>query len=159
MTVIIDVQGFKLETNEFIVKEIAILYENKIQVLLIKPPFPYHELTRQERRQVNWIQRNRNIYWNEGVVSYSHYQKLITNIARDKCVYTKGLEKVLWLQYILENNNINNLEDQGCPSLLSLFDQYLNCQDLYSCIYHEKVCALRNVLCLKKWCFENKCFT
>lgn len=158
MTAIVDLQGFKTEANEFIVKEIAILCDNKIQVLLIKPPFPYHELTKKERKQVNWIERNRKMYWSEGIVSYSDYQKLITDIVRDKFVYVKGLEKVLWLQYILGNNNIYNLEEKGCPSLLTLYDQYLYSQDLYSCIYHEKICALKNVLCLKKWCFENKCF-
>lgn len=43
MTAIVDVQGFKTEANEFIAKEIAILCDNKIQVILIKPPFPYHK--------------------------------------------------------------------------------------------------------------------
>lgn len=62
MSAIVDVQGFKTEANEFIIKEIAILCDKKIQVFLIKAPFPFYDLTKEERRQVSWIERNRKIY-------------------------------------------------------------------------------------------------
>lgn len=155
MTAIVDVQGFKTEGNEFIVKEIAILCNNKIQRLLIKPPFPFYKLTVKERKQVNWIQRNRKIYWCEGVTPYLNYQNFIADNIKDKCIYVKGLEKVLWLKSILQNDNIINLEDKGCPSLLNLYNQYKDCKDLYSCINHDSVCALKNVFCLNKWCSDN----
>lgn len=155
MNAIVDIQGFKTENNEFIVKEIAILYKNKTQVFLIKPPFPFHELTKWEKKQVNWIERNRNIYWSEGSVPYSKCKGLITNILKDKCLYAKGLEKVAWLKYILKNNNIVNLEDKGCPNLLSLYNLYKYSGDVYSCNYHDSVCALKNVLSLNKWLYNN----
>lgn len=117
MTAIVDVQGFKTETNEFIIKEFAVLLNKKIHMFLIKPPFPFYDLTIPEKRQVSWIERNRRIYWRDGFVPYSNHQNLIVDILRDKSVYTKGLEKVLWLKNILNNNNnINNLEDEGCPN-------------------------------------------
>lgn len=156
MSAIVDVQGFKTETNEFIPKEIAVLINNKIQVLLIKPPFPFYNLTKQEKRQVTWIERNRKIYWNEGVVSYSNYQNVFMDIIRDKRIFTKGVEKVLWLKNIVKNNNVYNFEDRGCPSLLSLNEEYENYNELYSCIYHDKICALKIVFILKKWCIDNK---
>lgn len=158
MIAIVDIQGFRTETGEFIIKEVAILYNKKIQLFLFKPPFPFHNLTKAERKQVSWIERNRKIYWREGFVPYSNYQSYITDILRDKCVYVKGSEKVLWLKNILENcnSNIFNLEDKGCSSLLSLHNQYKFCQDLFSCICHDSVCALKNVLCLNKWCDDNK---
>lgn len=155
MTAIVDVQGFKTEANEFIIKEIAILCDKKIQVFLIKPPFPFYNLTKQERRQVSWIERNRKIHWNEGIVPYSNYQNLVINILRDKCVYVKGSEKVSWLRNIVNSTNVNNLEDKGCPSLLNLYKEYENSHDLYSCINHDSVCALKNVLCLNKWRIDN----
>lgn len=67
---------------------------------------------------------------------------------------------MLWLKHILENSNFSifNLEDEGCPSLISLYDQYKYSQDLYNCIYHDPVCALKNVLCLNKWCINNNFF-
>lgn len=158
MTAIVDVQGFKTEANKFVLKEIAILCSDKLQMFLIKPPFPFYDLTKQERRQVAWIERNRKICWGEGFIPYSNYQYLILDLLRDKCIYIKGLEKVLWLKNILNNNNVINLEDKGCPSLPSLYDQYKYSEDLYSCIYHSSICALKNVLCLKKWCSDNKLF-
>lgn len=156
MTAIVDIQGFKTETNEFIIKEIAILSNKKIQVYLIKAPFPFYDLTKQERRQVNWIERNRQIYWSEGDIPYSKHQYLIANILKEKCVYTKGMEKVMWLKNITNNNNVNNLEDDGCPSLSSLYKKYDDCEDLYSCMHHNSICALKNVFFLNKWCIENK---
>lgn len=157
MNAIVDVQGFKTETNEFIIKEIAILCDKKVQVFLIKPPYPFYDLTKKERLQVSWIERHRKIYWNEGEVLYSKHKTLIANILRDKNIYVKGSEKTEWLK-IFTNYDVNNLEDKGCPSLLSLQKQYENCNDLYSCIYHNSVCALKNVICLNKWCIENKFF-
>lgn len=156
MTAIVDVQGFRTESNYFIPKEIAILWNNKIQVFLITPPFPYRGLTEPEKRQVNWIERNRKIYWSEGFVPYVNYLKLVEDILKDKCVYTKGREKILWLKEISNNKNVNNLEDKDCPSLISLYKKYEDCHDLYSCIYHDSICALKNVLCLNKWCIDNK---
>lgn len=156
MTAIVDVQGFKTETNEFIIKEIAVLWNKKIHVFLIEPPFPFYDLTKSEKRQVSWIERNRKIYWRDGFVPYSNHQNLIVDILKDKSVYTKGLEKVLWLKKISNNNNINNLEDEGCPNLLSLYNKYEHSHDVYSCIYHDTICALKNVICLNKWCIDNK---
>lgn len=56
MIAIVNVQGFKTETNEFIIKEIAILCDKKVQVFLIKPPYPFNDLTKKERLQVSWIE-------------------------------------------------------------------------------------------------------
>lgn len=160
MIAIVDIQGFKRETNEFIIKEIAILYNKTLQVFLIKPPFPFEKLTKQEKKQVSWIERNRKIHWREGFVPYSNYRNLVIDILRDKHIYVKGSEKVLWLKHVLENSNCNifNLEDKGCSSLISLYDQYKYSQDLYNCIYHDSICALKNVICLNKWCIDNKIF-
>ncbi len=160
MIAVVDIQGFRTEAGEFILKEIAILCNKKLQVFLVKPPFPFKNLTESEKKVVLWIQRNKKIYWSEGFVPYSNYQTLVSDILRDKCVYVKGSEKVLWLKHILENSNSNifNLEDKGCSSLVHLYDQYKHSQDMYNCIYHNSVCALKNILCLNKWCHDNKIF-
>lgn len=71
MFAVVDLQGFKTDNNDFIVKEIAILCENnQMLVLLIKPPFPFNELSETEKMQVRWIERNRQIYWREGIIPY-----------------------------------------------------------------------------------------
>lgn len=156
MIAIVDVQGFKTGTNNFILKEFAVAYDNRIQVFLYKQPYPFYDLTTTERRQVSWIERNRGIFWKEGHIPYSNHKDHIIPILANKKIYTKGLEKVSWIKEISKNNNVFNLEDQACPNLVSLYDKYSMSDDVYSCIYHSNICALKNVMCLNKWCKENK---
>lgn len=158
MNVIVDIQGFKNEENDFIPKEIAIQCGKSIFSILIKPPCPFYALTKKERLQVAWIERHRGILWNEGYVPYLNYKFLIQNILKNKCIFTKGYEKVLWLKKIVKSDNVHNLENKNCPSLTKLYENYSSSSDILSCIYHNKICALRNVFYLNKWCLENKIF-
>lgn len=57
---------------------------------------------------------------------------------------------------MLDHNDVNNLEDMHCPRLLTLYKEYRLDNDVYSCCYHSTICALKNVMCLKKWCLSNK---
>lgn len=155
MNVIVDIQGFKSEDNKFIPKEIAILCEQSSLVLLIKPPYPFYNLTKKERLQVAWIERNRGIFWNQGFVPYINFKFSILNFFKNKRIYAKGLEKVAWLKEILEIDDVYNLEDLSCPNLDTLHKKYSLSRDIQSCIYHNKICAYKNVFCLKKWCKEN----
>lgn len=126
MNVILDVQGFKNEQNEFIPKEIAILWNRQIFVQLIKPPYPFYFLTKKERLQVAWIEKNRGIFWNEGYIPYLNLKSTLHDFLKDKCIFTKGSEKVLWIKDMVNNNNIHNLEDISCPSLVKLYEKYSN---------------------------------
>lgn len=156
MNVIVDVQGFKSEDNKFIPKEIAIVSKNHAFVFTIKAPFPFYNLTKKERLNVAWIERNRGILWSEGFVPYFNYKFLLRDFFKNKHIYTKGVEKVLWLKEILETDDVYNLEDKSGPNLETLHKKYFNSLDIKSCIYHNNVCALKNSLCLYKWCVDNK---
>lgn len=158
MTAIVDVQGFKNEENTFIVKEIAIICNNQLQVFLIKPPYPFYNLTKTERKLVHWIERNRKICWNDGFLPYYDYKFHVVKYLEGKRIYTKGSEKVLWLRDILQTNDVHNLEDKGCPKLFSLYEKYNLSTDVFNCAYHPTVCALKNVTCIRKWCLDNKVF-
>lgn len=151
MSVVVDIQGFKTEDNEFILKEFAIANKNNIQVFLFKPPCAYYDLSKSEKSQVNWIERNRNVYWREGFLPYKEICNIIKPLLSDKRIYVKGQEKVMWLRKITDNDDILNLEFYYCPSLRDLYTKYLT-NDIYTCMYHSNVCALKNVLVLKKWC-------
>lgn len=154
MSVIVDLQGFKSESNKFIPKEIAILYEERVQVFLIKPPFAYCMLTESEKKQVDWIQRNRNIFWNEGNIPYHNYEQYIIPYLENKVIFVKGEEKVTWLEEMTGFKNIWNLEKDGCPNLNELNSKYT--KDVFKCLCHSSVCALKNVFLLYKWCQGNK---
>lgn len=165
MSVIVDVQGFKTDSNKFILKEIAMQCSDErdntnVLVLLFKPPFPFYELTKTERRQVSWIERNRGIYWNQGFLPYKEHANVIANMFMGKeRIFTKGEEKVKWIKELLCDYNIKNcvynLEDKNCINFLQLYKEYEQENDIISCVYHSKICALKNVLCLRKWYNKN----
>lgn len=156
MNAIVDVQGFKTEDNIFIVKEVAIFSNNRHHVFLIKPPFPFFNLTEAEKRQVRWIERNRKIYWNSGDIPYKYLKTLVAAHLKDKTVYCKGLEKTSWIRDMMGWPKAYNLEEKGCPSLFDLYSKYISSENVFSCINHSAVCALKNVLCLRNWCLDNK---
>lgn len=163
MSAIIDVQGFKTDGNQFILKEMAMQCGSQILVLLFKPPFPYYNLSKTERRQVGWIEKNRGLYWNEGFIPYKDHKHIIQNVLRNKiCIFTKGMEKVTWIKEMLGelcNNRICNLEDNNTPSFSNLYKEYDELmEDVYSCACHNNICALKNVLTLRKWCNQNKIY-
>lgn len=160
MNAFVDIQGFKTDDNKFILKEMAILCNGQMQVFLVKPPFKFYDLSKSERLQVCWIERNRNILWNEGFIPFCHFQQYtgIVNILKDKCIIAKGMEKIVWLRELLKNNCIYNIEDKDCPSFISLYEKYNNSLEVKTCMYHKNVCALKNVLCLSLWSKDNKVF-
>lgn len=149
---IVDVQGFRRENNEFIIKEIAIICGDQVQVLLILPPFSFHHLTYTEKMQIRWIERNRKIFWNDGFITYDNFLMNTQPFLVDKTIYCKGVEKATWIKNIFNHDDVINLEYVKCPSLLSLHKEYRFCNDILNCMYHPSFCALKNVTCLKKWC-------
>lgn len=157
MNVIVDIQGFKTYDNKFILKEIAIHYKIHVQHLIFKPPFPFKNLNDFEKKQVRWIERNRGIFWNDGIVPYREAHTLVTHLLQNKkCLFTKGSEKVIWLKELLSDTTpVYNLEDKNCPNFLILYKNYELLSDVYCCAFHRNICALKNVLCLKKWSLEN----
>lgn len=163
MSVIVDVQGFKTDENKFIVKEIAVQFgSHHAVVLLFKPPSPFYNLSKSERKQVCWIERNRGIFWKEGFIQYKDHKKIIENLLQgNHRIFTKGKEKVTWIRELLNTSPdlyVYDLEDINCPSLTELYNKYKDLKDVYCCACHDKICALKNVLSLRKWCDHNKSF-
>lgn len=157
-TVIVDIQGFKNSDNEFIVKELAIATQEHTYIFLVKPPYPFNSLTAEEKKQVRWIERNRGYRWSEGYVDYREFQRIIKPYLKDKNICVKGDEKINWVQDLCgKENTVLDISYLSAPNLNTLCKMY--CSDntaLYNCIYHKKICALKNVICIKKWCIENK---
>lgn len=169
MSTIVDIQGFQSDTNDFIPKEIAIQCNKEVLVILIKPPYPYHELSVVQRNTVDWVERNRQIFWDGGFVHYRNFRNCI-EFLRNKKIYVKGLEKSVWLKNVLEDkyddedycirgihNRFYNLEDFGCPSFSTLYEIYKG-WNIKRCTYHPKNCAFTNVYYLIKWCDDSKIF-
>lgn len=151
----VDLQGFKNDNNGFIVKELALATNEYTQIFLIKPPFPYRCLTSSEKKCVKWIENNLGYRWADGHIDFIQFKRIIVPYLENKLVFVKGLEKSKWIKDLCDICTVKNIEDIGCPSLMQLFKTY-NSQFIdFSCVTHKtNYCALRNVLCIKKW-FKN----
>lgn len=154
-TVIVDVQGFKNNKNEFIVKELAIASQEHTHIFLIKPPYPFTTLTAAERKNVFWIEKNRGYRWSEGYIDYREFHRIIKPYLKNKKIIVKGEEKIKWVQELSKNRSVIDITIHGAPNLDTLAELYD--KDLVlNCFTHKKICALKNVLCIRKWCVENK---
>lgn len=152
--VIADVQGFKDSTNNFIVKEFAFATPQYTQTFLIKPPYPYCNLTRDEKKQVNWLEHNRGYRWSEGYIDYREFRRFIKPYLVNKIVFVKGLEKTKWVKELCNEASVVDIASMGCPNLETLFAKYVSDKVIYNCWSHKKFCALKSVICIKNWYLE-----
>lgn len=154
---IVDLQGFKDYNNSFILKEFAIATKHYTQIFLIKPPFSYSYLSSDEQKQVRWIERNRGILWREGFIDIREFKRLIKPILNEQTVLVKGEEKIKWLKELCDSCEVIDIAEKGCPNLPSLYkmcdsesNKLINSSTM-TCMFHKKICGLKNVLLIQKW--------
>lgn len=155
-TIIADVQGFKDMKNNFIIKELSIATRNHTQTFIVKPPYTYKNLTDEEKKQVRWLEKNRGLKWSEGFIDYREFKRIVVPYLSGKRILVKGLEKILWIRELCQDCEIIELGEKGCPNFLKLYNDYrVEDNKILNCEYHRKMCALKNVLCIKKWYILN----
>lgn len=152
--IFVDLQGFKDMNNDFIVKEMSLALSNHTQTFLVKPPYAYSTLSNNEKKHVSWIEKNRGIYWKQGYIDYREFKRIAYKLLKNKNIFVKGLEKVKWIKELCSECNVENIEDKGCNNFFTLYSKY--CKGVsFNCNFHVKECALKNVICIKKWYLEN----
>lgn len=154
----VDLQGFKNDKNQFIVKEFALATSEYTQIFLIKPPYPFSKLNSDERKQVKWIENNRGIFWSEGYVNYREFSRVIKSVLLNQNIFVKGQEKVKWVRELCDNCNIIDLGEKGYPNLSKLYTKYVKDCDKFYCFSHKNHCALKTVICIRKWFYENNMY-
>lgn len=156
MNLVVDIQFCKDCNDKSIPKEIAVisLEENFIAHWLVLSPYSIKKLDDKTRQQNNWLYKHHHgITWSEGDTTQKRVKENLREIFKcsDK-IYTRGREKVLFLQDFTTSEIINLEENEACPSFhnLPLTSTY--------CIYHAKkfeyltfYCALNNASKLKHW--------
>lgn len=90
--IILDCQGFCVP--DFVVKEVALLsIDGKLTAhLLVKPPFPWKQLSKAAKKQINWLRDNHHGFsWEDGFVTYEDMKDIITRIFNSTSkIYVKG---------------------------------------------------------------------
>lgn len=141
----VDLQGFKTISNEFIVKEAAILLNgNELLHWIFEPPFGLHRLTSSEKRQVQWlVKKHHGINWQDGYVPYGKARNCLTQaLERSQTIIVKGSEKKEWLWKLtgIEALDVETDLEVDVPRLSRLQ------QGSHRCAFHDGVCILENVL-------------
>lgn len=156
--IIVDVQGFKDFNNQFIVKELALSTKEYTQTFLIKPPYAFHSLTDKEKKHVKWVEKNLGIFWSEGFIDYKEFKRIIVKYLQGRKILTKGMEKVKWINELCTDCKVIDLGQKGCLNMNKLHINYCDNIVELNCNYHSKCCALKNVLCIKKWYGDNNMY-
>lgn len=161
--VIVDIQCFKDDQNEFILKEVCVL-EADTGVLLMhhvaKPPYERTDLSDEKLRESYWLTKHcHGLTWEHGDIPYhALLYKLTTCISKRPTVYVKGLEKKEYLkrQHIRDfvTTNVIDVCDIGCGSLASINN--LMSTNILRCCNHNSThtrCALTNCVAIRGWLY------
>lgn len=157
-TLVVDLQGFKLNGNKFIFKELAVLdcstlMSPKLYGLVFEAPFSsrFHDV--EEKQQTRWIEHHLGHKWDEEGIPY----EMLTIVLKAYLfgadqVFVKGAEKLKWLQeFVPPNCILIDLHDLGCPSLKTLVHEE------WSEIPDATRRSLRHVCALFDWLCRNAC--
>lgn len=147
--IFIDLQGFRSNSNQFIVKEVAIVYsDNEVFSFIVKPPYKFECLTAEKQKQARWLtKRFHGLHWSDGTVPYSTVKQILWENVKDLDVCVQGMEKKKWLEHILERE-VFNIQEITSTNLKILEKQYPNC---YRCNDHGYgSCAVKNAFLIRK---------
>jgi hypothetical protein len=107
---VIELQAFRGNANEFIVKELAILdlQTGAINYFLFKPPFPFKCLHTKPARTNKWVMSHfHHISWSDGNVDYSELDNIMYYYCdKYKTIYTTGSEKCRWINIYTSSSRI-----------------------------------------------------
>ena len=141
-SVVVEFEGFQLNPYDFIIKELAFYvidygYHARWNFL---PPFPWSELSAKNKKMAAWLTRNfHGLRWESGDLPYSSCELILTSLLTSyKVIYTKGLEKTIFLER-KSGRKIFNLDDLNCPKVTSLGSLQVKCPVH---MLHFKHCAL-----------------
>lgn len=135
---VVDIQGFKIENNKFIPKELAAYDGEKTCHYIFKPPFNIKHLSMDVYKQALWLIKNHHcISWQQGFTPVYKFGEIVNQIM-DKAdiVFVKGREK---LDYV---------KNYTLKPVLELYENPALEPTSPKCFYHLKspcICALTNV--------------
>lgn len=157
MNCFLDMQGFRGDSNNLIIKELAFLFNENAERpkhYIFSPPCEFKSLSLNARINNLYIIRNlHKLNWKFGDVSINELPNILESI-KNYAIFVKGSEKKKFIKNYC--NNVFDLGDEedfdlDCPSIAKLHkcDQfrYIPCPLNHSIIN----CAFHNCQLLKEW--------
>lgn len=141
-TIALDFEGFLLDENNFIVKELSFcdLEKNYHNFWTFQPPYEFSKLTLKQKRQYFWIKNNTHGFtWYSGDLPYSKLFSFLRRLSKRYArIYVKGHEKTRFIERFCKDKCFN-IEDLGCPKIDFLPHHNISCGFYHSSPTH---CAL-----------------
>lgn len=159
MRVIIEIQGFKVNSGAFYPKEVCVTNLGRdcfIGHWVLSAPHLLSELTAARRQENRWLTDfHHGIQWHEGDTSLQYVLTELRRISETAdVIYTRGSIKAIYLQNILSRDIINLEECNECPPFAELPLARTVC-NVHGAVPSSKVknkrCALASALQLKEW--------
>lgn len=143
----LDIQGFTSSDKIFVVKEIAILRENKkFQHFIFAPPHPWSVLSKESRQQALESKMIHGFNWNDGYIPYEKLRLCIEPILKNRSevllVLNKTMQLLVKKLFNLDSAYLSKLLYSNPPSHLQP-----------RCDCHFGTCAIENVFTMRNKCF------
>ena len=121
--VVIDFEGYHLNSAGLVIKELSICSEKALDTIFFKPPCKRDNLSSADQNTIVWLSKSlHGISWEDGYYEYSDrfsiFQSIGLRYPRAQ-FYAKGEDKCKRLGDLLQLN-VRNLEDIGCPKATTL---------------------------------------
>lgn len=157
--VVLDIQCFQDNNNEYLVKEASVVEISTGTLLLhhiARAPFDRDLLLETKLRETYWLTKHcHGLDWNRGDISYhALMDKLRCCLKQRSVVYVKGLQKKEFVQRHLvtttDSTLVIDMTDIGCNSLQGnlLSSTSIRCGRHKS---DQHRCALANCINLRSW--------
>ena len=153
ISVYADLQFHKTDNsqNQYVVKEFATLRNNcELTHYVFEPPTDFTLLTRNEQKQVRWLEKNHHsIPWNAGFVPYKYVSRVITkDLQSIEKIYVKGLDKIRFLEK-LDIRHAINIEDLGIQFRIKDIISGIKCLNHNN--PNNNICALSIIFTIKTY--------
>lgn len=161
--IIVDLQGFKDNDNNFVLKEICLWRRESFYHFIVKPPFDWDHLSEKSKKEANWLKNNyHGLDWKDGNTTFTELIEKIGYLFEKKNIilFVKGEEKVLWIKQLFKKFDLNciiNLEHMDCD--INLNKKFFENSLFEHCDQHNHnyKCAMQNTNLLAAW-FKIKMF-
>lgn len=151
--VFIDIQGFKIPQNRFMVKEFCIINEGDVFHAVVKHNYSFRFLPSFYQRQAIWLTRCfHGLLYESGNITIDEVRAIVYPKIKDKIIMVKGCEKAKWLQYIFRKfGEIDILNIEDCNFQMDCSGEYIPCDNHQKLCYNFKKChcALSNAKLMK----------
>lgn len=127
---VIDFQCFraKVENSKIILKELCVesLDDSFYFYSLFAPPYPFKQLAPKEKVNCLWLTNNHHgIPWSWGDTSLDYLKScnLLKKFQENNepiVFYVKGIEKMVWLKFLLKNYNL--VDKIGEPNMVKIIN-------------------------------------